>query len=435
MRKINVFWFRRDLRLNDNTGLNKALKSTLPVLPVFILDKDILENLPHEDKRVAFIFFHLESIKSKLESIGSSLLILNDKPIQAFEKLPSQYTINEVFANHDYEPYAIRRDDQIKTFLNSKGIAFSTYKDQVIFEKQEVIKNDGTPYTVFTPYSRKWKENFQLKKNDLFVSVQTTVSPENFLKTRPFRMPGLEETGFKRTSYIPELPSIDVDIISDYHKNRDIPGIQGTSRLGPHLRFGTISIRELATIAEKVNEVFLNELIWREFFMSILYHYPRVEQHSFKKQYDSIEWRNNLEEFERWCRGETGFPMVDAGMRELNATGFMHNRIRMITAGFLTKDLLVDWRWGEAYFAEKLLDYELSSNNGNWQWAAGTGCDAAPYFRIFNPAEQARKFDPDWVYIKKWIPEIHTVSYPKPMIDHGFARKRALETYKKASLI
>jgi deoxyribodipyrimidine photo-lyase len=334
--------------------------------------------------------------------------------------------VKAVFANHDYEPYAFERDRRIADMLREAGLGFNTFKDQVIFEKGEVVKSDGTPYTVFTPYSRVWKKTLTPGHLTRHPSEKLT---GNLLKTPPLPFPEIREIGFNMTDYTFRVPVIDTVIISEYQKKRDVPSLNGTTRLGVHLRFGTVSIRELVTTALELSEVWLGELIWREFFMSILWHFPNVTDNSFRKKYDNIIWRNNEEEFERWCSGITGYPIVDAGMRELNATGFMHNRVRMITASFLTKHLLTDWRWGEAYFASKLLDYELSSNNGNWQWAAGTGCDAAPYFRVFNPAEQTRKFDPDLIYIKKWVPEHDTPGYPRQIVDHAFARERALRTY------
>ncbi|MFZ1800411.1 MAG: deoxyribodipyrimidine photo-lyase, partial [Chitinophagaceae bacterium] len=359
---------------------------------------------------------------------GSSLFVLHDEPQQAFEKLLESYTVKNVFANHDYEPYAISRDAAIKKLLQDKNISFTTFKDQVVFEKNDILKQDGKPYTVFTPFSKQWKIKFEENEMEHFPAEKYF---SNFLKTKQLYFPSLEEIGFKKTGIkIPpfQFPEI---LINEYDKTRNFPGIAGTSQVGIHLRFGTISIRQLAKKAAALNETFLNELIWREFFMMILFHFPKVVNHSFKRKYDDIAWRNNEDEFNAWCRGETGYPMVDAGMRQLNETGWMHNRVRMVTASFLTKHLLIDWRWGEAYFAEKLLDYELASNNGNWQWAAGSGCDAAPYFRIFNPDLQIKRFDPKLAYIKKWIPGF-VPGYLEPIVDHAFARNRAIETFKKS---
>jgi len=428
MKQINIFWFRRDLRFDDNIGLYQALQRG-NVLPVFIFDRNILDKLSNtRDHRINFIHREVLKLKNELEKIGSSLLVFHDTPRNVFKDLVSKYKIQAVFFNHDYEPYAIERDDKISRYLKSHGIETHSFKDQVIFEKSEVVKNDEKPYTVFTPYSRKWKS--ELKKIKL-PEYNTKEIMQDFIKTSAFEYPKLKDLGF--IEFENEIPpkEFNKDIISNYHLTRDIPSVKGTSRLSVHLRFGTISIRKLVKLASQLNETFLNELIWREFYMIILWHFPHVITQSFKKKYDLIEWRNNEQEFELWKIGKTGYPIVDAGMRELNNTGFMHNRLRMITASFLTKHLLIDWRWGEAYFGEKLMDYELSSNNGGWQWAASTGCDAVPYFRIFNPEKQTEKFDKDLTYISKWIPELNSPDYPKPIVEHKFARDRALETYKR----
>lgn len=426
---VSICWLRRDLRLEDNAALYYALSSGFPVLPLFIYDIDILNSLTDKkDKRVVFIHQTLEKINDVLRGHHSSLFILNDTPVVAFEKILNQFDVKDVYTNHDYEPYAISRDTKIKTFLANKNIPFHTYKDQVIFEKSEVIKPDGTPYTVFTPYSRTWKK----KLNEEGIKSYAVESHlYKLFKTKHFHFPSLKEIGFKEVEVkIPEW-NLNEDTIRNYAETRNYPSVEGTSHVSVHLRFGTISIRHLATLANKWSEQWLNELIWREFFMMILFHFPFVIHRSFKAKYEHIQWRNNETEFELWCKGETGYPIVDAGMRQLNETGFMHNRVRMIVAGFLCKHLLIDWRWGEAYFAEKLLDYELSSNNGNWQWAAGTGCDAAPYFRIFNPSEQVRKFDPQFAYIKKWIKDF-SPGYLPEIVSHQYARNRALEEYKKS---
>ncbi len=429
MDKVNFFWFRRDLRLNDNAGLYHALRAGSPVIPLFIFDTSILGKLEDKkDPRVEFIHTCLVEINSKLNDAGSSITVISGKPIEIWKKLCNEFKIDSVFTNHDYEPYAIQRDNQVQSFLNSKNIAFNSYKDQVIFEKNEVVKKDGKPYTVFTPYSKSWLEKLKTEPLNFYPSEKYLSA---FLKMNPAQIPSLKVTGFIKTGYQFPPKIIHKKIIRDYDKQRDIPGINGTSRLGVHLRFGTLSIRKAVEEAVKLNPAWLNELIWREFYMMIIYHFPNVITKSFKPEYDHIKWRNNEKEFELWCKGKTGYPIVDAGMRELNETGFMHNRVRMITASFLTKHLLIDWRWGEAYFAKKLLDYELSSNNGNWQWAAGTGCDAAPYFRVFNPYIQTEKFDPDNIYIKKWVPEYSSTDYPKPIVEHSFARERAITTYKE----
>lgn len=428
MNRMNIYWFRRDLRLNDNHALYKALTSGLPVLPIFIFDIEILDRLTDKsDARVTFIYRQLEIINQQLTKLGSSLTILHGSVLQQFDRLIHQFYIHEVFANEDYEPYALKRDDEVSRYLGEKGITLRTFKDHVIFASHEVLKQDGTPYTVFTPYSRKWKEN--LRKTN----IASYPSQDHLDKLINYQLPfpSIQSIGFEYAAIeVPEA-KLEEKLILDYAEWRNFPGTQGTSLSGPHLRFGTLSIRQLVKRAMPLSETWLNELIWREFFMQIMVHFPHSIQENFHSKYNLLVWRNNEAEFDLWCNGNTGFAMVDAGMRELNATGFMHNRVRMITAGFLTKHLLIDWRWGEAYFASKLLDYELSSNVGNWQWAAGTGCDAAPYFRVFNPEEQFKKFDPQHQYVRKWVPEYGQIHY-KPMLDHAFARNRAIETYKIA---
>lgn len=423
--ETSIFWFRRDLRLTDNAGLYHALKNEKRVLPVFIFDTEILDKLEPTDRRVDFIHQTLKTLDQELQSLGSSLLVLHGNPTDLFQKLNSK----AVYCNHDYEPYATHRDEQIKKNLESRGLSFHSFKDQVIFEKNEVTKDDGSPYTIFTPFSKKWKANL----NTFFIkSYPVERYFGNLLKTKPLSFPSFGEIGFNETGATFPERKIKTKIIDHYNLTRDYPHLDGTSRLSVHLRFGTVSIRKLVALAKQKNETWLNELIWREFYHMILWHFPHVQTKAFKPQYDYIEWRNDEVEFAKWCNGQTGYPIVDAGMRELNATGFMHNRVRMIVASFLTKHLLIDWRWGEAYFAKKLLDYDLAANNGGWQWAAGSGCDAAPYFRVFNPYLQTEKFDPDLHYVKKWAPELGTASYPKPIVDHQHARNRVLAAYKKA---
>ncbi len=427
---INVFWFRRDLRLHDNAGLYQALKSNRPVLPIFIFDTLILDHLKEEkDARIHFIHQEISRLQTELKELGSALWVFHGKPLEAFKQLTSQFRIAEVFINRDYEPYAKEREKQIWDFLESKGIGFKGFKDQVVFEKREVIKDDGAPYVIYSPYRKKWDKIFSEKGIDHYPSETLK---ENFFNTSGWPIPSLASMGFKPANVPFPDRSVNDEVIRDYHKNRNYPAKNGTSRLSVHLRFGTISIRNLVEKAQRLNSAFLNELVWRDFYQMILWHFPRVVHESFKKAYDWIPWRNNEEEFDLWCRGQTGFPMVDAGMRQLNTIGYMHNRLRMVTASFLTKHLLIDWRWGEAYFGEKLLDYELASNNGGWQWAAGSGVDAAPYFRIFNPERQIQRFDPDYRFIQHWIPEFGTPEYPKPIVNHKEARERALKTYKAA---
>lgn len=425
-----IVWFRRDLRLTDNAALYHALKNNSSVLPIFIFDKNILDALENkQDARVEFIHTALQKMQGQLASFGSTLKVYYGKPEELWPKILQEFKPKAVYTNHDYEPYALQRDTAVGELLAKHSVELHTFKDQCIFEKSEVVKDDGKPYTVFTPYSRKWKQ----KLNSFYLkSYPTEKYFSSFCKLAPFEIPTLKQMGFSPSGI--EIPSAEVEheIIKKYHEQRDIPSIKGTSRLSVHLRFGTVSIRKLAEIGLKTNEKWLNELIWRDFYMMILWHFPHAVTGAFKPQYNAIEWRNNEQEFKAWCEGKTGYPIVDAGMRELNATGFMHNRVRMITASFLVKHLLVDWRWGEAYFAAKLLDFELSSNNGGWQWAASSGCDAAPYFRVFNPELQTKKFDPDLKYIKKWVPEFQELTYTKPIVEHKYARERVLETYKKA---
>jgi len=430
--KVTIAWFRRDLRLHDNAALYHALKSNHPVVPVFIFDTNILNQLEDKnDRRVEFIHSALTEMQQQLQALGSSLEIYHTTPLEAFEQLLHKFEIAQVFTNHDYEQYAIDRDKAVGALLKDHQAALLTYKDQVIFEKDEVIKDDGKPYTVFTPYSKRWKAtltNFYLQ------SYPAKKYYSNFYQ-HPQQLsgvPSLQSIGFIATGE--PFPSREParSVLLQYKEQRDYPAIEGTSHLGIHLRFGTISIRELATQANRLNETYLNELIWRDFYHMILWHFPQVRKgNAFRKEYDLISWRNNVAEFDKWCEGQTGYPIVDAGMRELNSTGFMHNRVRMIVASFLTKHLLIDWRWGEAYFAKKLLDFDYAANNGGWQWAAGSGCDAAPYFRVFNPTLQTEKFDKDLQYIRKWVPEFDSFNYTPPIVQHEVARKRALEVYGK----
>jgi len=431
MQSINIFWFRRDLRLADNTGLYQALKAGLPVVPIFIYDKNILDKLEDKaDKRVQFIQDAINEMQQQLAVVGSSLEVYYGKPNEVFEMLLNKYSITAVYTNHDYEPYAIERDGQLKYWLAEKGVQFNTFKDHVLLEKTEVVKDDGKPYTVFTPYSRKWKATLT---EDNLKAYPTDRYFNNFYKQTVQLIPSLPSMGFKETTISFPSKNINDEIVKKYADQRDIPSIAGTSKLGVHLRFGTISIRKLAKHCKGLSDTFLNELIWRDFYHMILWNFPHVGRNkAFRPEYDTIEWRNDTGEFEKWCTGQTGYPIVDAGMRELNATGFMHNRVRMIVASFFTKHLLLDWRLGEAYFATKLLDFDLAANNGGWQWAAGSGCDAAPYFRIFNPYLQTQKFDPKLDYVKKWVPEFQEFTYPKPIVVHEEARKRCLEVYAKA---
>ena len=430
--KVSLFWFRRDLRLEDNAGLLKALESGVPVLPIFIFDPNILSKLEDtHDARVSFLHERLQHLKAQLEDLGSDLLVFYDKPLNVFKSLCLQYEVTGLFFNRDYEPYARERDKAVYEYFETISASCIGAKDHVLFEKNEVVKADGTPYLVYSPYAKAWKKRCT---SDHFKAYPTQNHFNSFFQMdRKSRMITLDAMGFESTSLAMPSARISKDIISNYDSTRNFPGLKrGTTRLGIHLRFGTISIRALARASEGRNETFLNELIWRDFFQMALYYFPESRSKAIKPKYDLIPWSNNEELFEAWCKGKTGYPIVDAGMRELNATGFMHNRVRMIVASFLTKHLLIDWRWGEAYFAAKLLDFDLASNIGGWQWASGSGLDAAPYFRVFNPTSQMEKFDKDLSYVNKWVPELNTHLYPEPIVEHKWARERCLATYKEA---
>jgi deoxyribodipyrimidine photo-lyase len=428
---ISIFWFRRDLRLDDNVGLYKALKAQRPVMPIFIFDSEILDKLPKDDARVSFIHDTVQAMRQTLQDeYGSSLAIFHGKPLDIFKTLIKDYDIATVYTNRDYEPYARTRDTEIEALLTEHGIAFHTFKDQVIFEKDEVVKKDGDPYVVYTPYMRTWKDTFQTIDLTIYNTEEVL---DNLVAHSRLPNLSLSDIGFERSSQKIHPYNVSPKLIKEYEDTRNFPAQEATSRLGPHLRFGTVSVRKMMQKAMgEENETFWQELIWREFFMQILWHFPKTKDKSFKSKYDRIEWRNDEDDFKKWCEGKTGYPLVDAGMRQLNETGFMHNRVRMLVGSFLCKHLLIDWRWGEAYFAEKLHDYEMASNVGNWQWVAGSGVDAAPYFRIFNPTTQIDKFDKNRAYIKKWVSEFNTEQYPEKMVDHKMARERCLETYKAA---
>ncbi|MGL4629590.1 MAG: cryptochrome/photolyase family protein [Leadbetterella sp.] len=426
-KEICVFWFRRDLRLNDNHGLFRALTSGLPVLPLFIFDTDILERLQDRyDRRVDFIAKTLENIKLQLSAIDSDVLIEHGKPLEVWKKIFEVYDVKTIYSNHDYEKYASIRDEKVKSLASENGVSFHSFKDQAIFEKQEILSGSGTPYTVFTPYSRKWKETLS---SNHYKAYESDKYFANFLKIKFNTNLNIENLGFEPTDISSLIPSFNHEIIENYKAERDFPSRPGTTRISIHLRFGTVSIRQAVVAALGRSEAWLNELVWRDFYFNILSNFPHISDgHAFRQAYDRIQWRSSEEDFNRWCLGNTGFAIVDAGMRELNTTGFMHNRVRMIVASFFCKDLLLDWRLGEAYFAQKLNDFDFSANNGGWQWASGSGCDAAPYFRVFNPDSQTLKFDKDFIYIKKWVPEFNELSY-RPMLNHSEARLRALKVY------
>jgi len=419
---INIFWFRRDLRVDDNRGLFEALKSG-NTLPIFIFDSSILSELEKNDARVNFIHQQLQNIHNQC---NGALKVYFGEPLSIWQEIITNHEIANVFYNKDYEPYALDRDQKVAQLLEKIGINIHGCKDQVIFEENEILKADGSPYTIFTPYKYKWLATFETNMLDGYKSDNLLL---NLVKDS-FTFPSLKEIGFQKSNIV--VPSFTFQNLEKYEDVRNIPSLAQTSHLSTHLRFGSISVRQTVSKAREINDTFLSELIWREFFMQTLFQTPRVISTCYKSKYEAMKWRNNEVEFEKWCNGETGYPMVDAGMRQLNETGLMHNRVRMVTASFLVKHLLIDWRWGEAYFAKKLLDYDLSANNGNWQWAAGTGCDAAPYFRIFNPTEQLKKFDPKLIYVRRWVKNFDELTYPLPMIEHKFARQRCLMAYKEA---
>ena len=421
--KVSIFWFRRDIRIKDNIALYNSLKSEYIVLPIFIFDDDIINELPKDDPRINFIYQELEKNNVHLNSKSSSIRIFKSSYKDVWKSLVDEFDVKEVYFNEDYEPYAIKRDQWVCSFLKLLGVKVHSFKDHVIFGPGFVKKDDGLPYTVYTPFKKKWLKYFNLNRPEILPEPNY-----NNLIKQLNKFPKLKDLGFYPSAI--KVEDFNLTELDNYEVTRDVPSLNSTSFLGPHLRFGTVSVRKVISELKQSDDVFLSELIWREFFIQIMFHYPRVIGENFKIKYNGIVWRNNDEEFEKWCKGETGYPIVDAGMRQLNETGYMHNRVRMITASFLCKHLLIDWRWGEAYFAEKLLDFELSSNNGNWQWVAGTGCDSAPYFRVFSPSAQTLKFDSDLEYIKKWVPELNEIEY-KPMLDHKMARERALLTYKE----
>ncbi len=428
---ISIFWFRRDLRLDDNHGLFQSLQSGTPVLPIFIFDPGILDQLPSDDHRVTYIHQQVSQLNRELQKNDSGCAVYYGNPIDVFRRLLAEYDVQNVYVNRDYEPAAITRDTEIADLLKNQGVPFNTYKDQVIFEQDEVVKDDGNPYVVYTPYMKRWRARFN-PATDL-PDYDVVDYSNNFIADNQLPFLTLSDIGFTESKIAAPTCSTDLDVLANYGNTRDFPAESGTSMVGLALRFGTISIRRLVSQALLVeDDTYLKELIWREFFMQILWHFPYTVNHAFREQYDTVPWRNNIDEFEKWKTGQTGYPMVDAGMRELNATGYMHNRVRMVVASFLCKHLLIDWRWGERYFAEKLFDFELSSNVGNWQWAAGSGVDAAPYFRVFNPETQMKKFDPNNEYVRRWVPEYFGIGYVQPMVEHKFARERAIETYKTA---
>ena len=483
-----LVWLRRDLRLEDNAALYRALKVCEEVLICFVLDRAILDALPWADRRVEFILASLGDINASLaawseqqgRAAPAQLIVRHGFALEEIPKLATLLHAQAVFTNHDYEPQAIARDAQVRGALANVGVSFHTFKDQAIFEQQELLTQQGKPYTVFTPYKNAWLKKvdaFYLRSYPLAPYAQRLIATPTSVNGQPFetRLPALQDLDFEPTNLrelnIPLGSSGAEQLLADfeqrmshYDSKRDFPHIKGVSYLGVHLRFGTISIRRVARLAHSAMQagdkgagVWLSALIWRDFFMQILANYPHVAEHSFKRQYDAIRWNKGKqakELFDAWCQGKTGYPLVDAAMLQLNTTGFMHNRLRMVVGSFLCKDLGLDWRWGEAYFAQHLNDFDLAANNGGWQWVASTGCDAQPYFRVFNPIKQSEKFDADGKFIKRYLPQlaglnnkdIHApwladpldlqladirlgVNYPRPIVDHSETRAAAIARY------
>jgi deoxyribodipyrimidine photo-lyase len=467
-----LVWFRRDLRAEDNVALSRALDEAGAVYCVFVFDTEILEALPdRNDRRVEFIWHSLVELKSALRALGGDLHVLHGRAREEIPAFALKHQIEAVYANHDYEPAALNRDRDVADHLGAQPCAWHTFKDQVIFEKAEILNAEQRPYVVFTPYKRAWLAKLGGRNTDPYPVAEHAAA---LASADAGPIPEFESIGFARTN----LPQLDIAVgsagansqfqdflgrIGDYARARDYPAMAGPSRLSVHLRFGTISIRQLVRAAFELDadsenrdgaSTWLSELIWREFYFSILHHFPHVVGSAFRPEYDNLEWENNESHFRRWCNAETGYPLVDAAMRQINSTGYMHNRLRMVSASFLVKDLHIDWRWGERYFARHLNDFDLSANNGGWQWCASTGCDAQPYFRIFNPVTQSKKFDPQGTFIRSQIPELSDVpdkyvhepwkmppevqrasgcligqTYPGPIVDHAAARKKALALY------
>ncbi|GAB3427714.1 DNA photolyase family protein [Massilia solisilvae] len=470
----SLVWFRRDLRSFDHAALHRALAGSSSVYCAFVFDTDILAGLPRDDRRVHFIHASLRELDADLRRLGGTLIVRHGRAEEEIPRLAAELGVQTVFANHDYEPHAIARDDRVARTLAADGRLLATSKDQVVFERSEVLTLGGQPFSVFTPYKNAWLRQLAANPDALAPWEIEPLAARLAPPSAASALPSLADIGFVEPatpvgpagmSGATQLFERFLDRIASYGTARDFPADDATSRLSVHLRFGTTSIRHLARTARQMGahgaagaEVWLSELIWREFYAMILYHHPRVVTQSFKSAFDAVAWEQGPaadDAFAAWCEGRTGYPLVDAAMAQLNQTGFMHNRLRMLAASFLTKDLGIDWRRGERYFALKLNDYDLASNNGGWQWAASTGCDAQPWFRIFNPLTQSRKFDPDGNFIRRYLPqlaaldarEIHAPSlaepmlllakgvqmgrdYPWPIVEHDSARKRTLARFE-----
>jgi len=433
--KITIFWHRRDLRFADNAGLAAALQSGHPVLPLFIYDQTILEKLPPDDARLTFIFDQVERLAHEAREAGGGFLARYGKTEAVFEALLKAYDVAAVYTNEDYEPYATERDAVIAKLVEKHGAEFKAFKDQVIFAKDEVLTKNGKPSKVFGAYSKAWQakvtpDDFKPHPSARLFKKENLASPQKGDASRPT----LKEMGFERhEQWTPPAHLPPAKVVENYDQVRDLPAEKrGTTRLSVHLRFGTVSIRQLMQQAQELNNKLLNELIWRDFFMMLLWHFPNTATEAYDPKMRHLPYRDDEAQYRAWCEGRTGYPLVDAGMRQLNATGYLHNRARIATAGFLVKQLFIDWKLGEHYFSEKLLDYDMSNNVGNWQWMAGTGAVAAPWFRVYSPDSQQQQYDPDYEYVKQWVPEFGTDKYPAPIVDHKFGRERALDLIRKS---
>lgn len=459
-----LVWFRRDLRLDDQAALYHALRQARRVFCVFVLDTVILDALPRADRRVQFILQALQGLDAQLRAQGGALIVRHAPAAEEIPRLAAELGVQAVFANHDDEPQALARDATVAQALAAQGRAWHSFKDHVIFERSELLTGAGKPYAVFTPYKNAWLK----KVDEFYLRAYPVARYAEALASHALAqgVPSLADIGFQDAGLAEHLAADKAEALFEdflhridrYDQARDFPALKGPSYLSVHLRFGTLSIRRLAREAwqrmaagERGAEVWLSELIWRDFYHQVMHHWPHAMGGAFRPEYDKIVWEQGPEAerlFGAWCRGETGYPLVDAAMHQLNSTGYMHNRLRMVTASFLIKDLGVDWRWGERYFAEQLLDFDLAANNGGWQWAASSGCDAQPYFRIFNPVSQSEKFDPEGRFIRRYLPQLAALppklvhapwlagpleapdDYAPPLVRHDEARQRTLARYE-----